>query len=147
MSIRSTTLGLCINGLLAFGVQAADLSPEAPPAAARMSGLEVLQPDASASEMTDHIGVSRLIVMFADEPDDADFIAQIEMLRSRADDLAERDVVLLTDTAPAEEGPLRQSLRPRGFNIILIDSTGTLAQRRGTVTDVGRLIRQIDEMP
>ena len=147
MSVRSTALGLCVSGLLALGVQAADLSPGAPPAPVRISGLEALQPDDAASDMAAHVGVATLIVLFADDPDDADFLAQVDILRSRAADLADRDVVLLTDTAPAGNGPLRQALRPRGFSLILIDSNGTLAQRRGSVTDAARLLRQIDEMP
>lgn len=147
MSVRSTALGLCASGLLATGAQGADLSPEAPPAPARISGLEALQPDAAVSDLAAYVGVATLIVVFADAPDDADFLAQIDILRSRAADLAERDVVLLTDTAPAGNGPLRQALRPRGFSLILIESTGTLAQRRGSVTEAARLLRQIDQMP
>ncbi len=147
MSVRSITLGLLLNALVALGTHAADLSPPPSPVSDRISGLEALQTDLPTSDLADFVGVATLIVIFADGPDDADFIAQLETLRSRADDLAARDVVLLTDTAPTENGPLRQTLRPRGFSIILIDSTGTIAQRRRTVTDARRLIRQIDQMP
>ena len=147
MSVRSIALGLLLNGVLALGVQAAD-SLAAPSSVSNgIPGLEALQPEMSSTDLSSYMGHATLIVIFADGPDDADFIAQIDILRSRAEDLATRDVVLLTDTTPSENGPLRQSLRPRGFSIILIDSTGTLAQRRRTVTDARRLIRQIDQMP
>jgi len=148
MSMRAIPLGLLFTGLLTYGAQAADLSSPPASVSSRLSGLEALQPDDMPStDLSSFIGVSTLIVIFADDPDNPDFVSQIDILRSRADDLAARNVVLLTDTEPAENGPLRQALRPRGFSILLIDTTGTLAQRRRTVTDARRLIRQIDEMP
>jgi hypothetical protein len=147
MSLRAITLAILLNGPLAIGVQAADLPPQKSSVSGGDSGLEALQPDISPSDLSSYAGVAKLIVIFADQPDDADFIEQIDILRSRADDLAERNVVLLTDTSPSENGPLREALRPRGFSLILINSTGTLTQRRRTVTDVRILIRQIDEMP
>lgn len=151
MSLSSITLAILLNGLLALGVQAADLSSQKSSESGGISGLEALQPelqpDMSPSDISSYAGLAKLIVIFADAPDDADFIEQIDSLRSRADDLAERDVVLLTDTSPSENGPLRQALRPRGFSMVLINSTGTLTQRRRNVTDIQRLIRQIDEMP
>jgi hypothetical protein len=126
---------------------AVDPSSPQSSASGRIAGLEVLQPEMSSSDLSVYVGLASLIVIFAEAPDDAEFIAQIEALRPNADELAERNVVLLTDTAPAERGPLRQSLRPRGFNIILIDSMGTLVQRRGSVIDARTLIRQIAQMP
>jgi hypothetical protein len=147
MSMRSITLGLSLTGLLVFGAQAADLASPPPSLSGGIPGLEALQPDMSSSDLSGYVGLASLIVIFADAPDDADFVAQIDILRPSVDDLAARNVVLLTDTAPSESGPLRQSLRPRGFSIILIDSTGTLVQRRGTVTDAQMLIRQIEQMP
>ena len=147
MSVMSTTLVILLNGLFAQATQATDLPPQTSSVSDGISGLEALQPNMPSPDISSYIGVATLIVIFADEPDDADFVAQIDILRSRADDLAARNVVLLTDTSPSDDGPLRQSLRPRGFSLILIDSTGSLTQRRRTVTDARRLIRQIDQMP
>ena len=147
MSFRPITLALLLNGLLVPGVQAADLASPKSAVSSGISGLEALQPDISTSDILSYVGVATLIVIFADEPDDADFFLQIDILRSHADDLAGRNVVLLTDTSPSHQGALRQLLRPRGFSIILIDSTGALTQRRGSVTDARTLIRQINEMP
>lgn len=147
MSMRSITLGLSLTGLLVLGAQAADLASPPPDMSGGIPGLEALQPDMSSSDLSGYVGLASLIVIFADAHDDADFVAQIDILRPSVDDLAAQNVVLLTDTAPSESGPLRQSLRPRGFSIILIDSTGTLVQRRGTVTDAQMLIRQIEQMP
>jgi hypothetical protein len=147
MSMRSIMLGISLAGLLVPCAQAADLASPPPALSGGIPGLEALQPDMSSSDLSGYVGLASLIVIFADAPDDADFVAQIDILRPSVDDLVAQNVVLLTDTAPSESGPLRQSLRPRGFSIILIDSTGTLVQRRGTVTDAQMLIRQIEQMP
>ena len=62
-------------------------------------------------------------------------------------ELTERDVVVLTDTDPAAEGPLRQELRPRDFGVVLIDLDGTVAQRRPAPTTAREIINLIDRMP
>ncbi len=129
MSIRSIALVLALAGLLIPGTQAADLSSPPSSATGTLLGLETLQPETSPLDISAFIGVATLIVVFADEPEDRDFIAQIDILRRNVDALAARNVVLLIDTAPSEDRPLRQSLRPRGFSIILIDSNGTLTQQ------------------
>lgn len=136
---------LCM--LIPFAAQATDQT--APPLddLPKIEGLEALQPDDRTFNIPDYQGIATLIVIFADDADDPDFLAQLDVLRGRADALARRNIVLLTDTDPAANGPLRQSLRPRGFGILLIDSMGTLNQRRRTVTDARTLIRQIDKMP
>lgn len=140
---KSIQLCLFILGLAALGQNAAGTEP---PTSA-FSGLEALLPEAPSSDLGSYAGEATLIVIFADAPDDADFTAQIDILRPHAEALAALNVVLLTDTSPSENGPLRQALRPRGFRLLLINSEGTLTQRRATVTDADRLIRQIGQMP
>ncbi|HMQ91623.1 MAG TPA: DUF4174 domain-containing protein [Amaricoccus sp.] len=105
---------------------------------------------AEASEqpaLEDLLWVARPIVVFADTPNDPRFQQQMRMLDERAVELAERDVVILTDTDPAAKGPLRTALRPRGFNLVLIDIDGTVAQRRPAPTTARELINLIDRMP
>lgn len=147
MYIRTIALGIFLCSLLGAGIQAADSSSQPPSVFTGITGLEALQPDSPPLEISAYAGIATLIVIFADEPEDADFMAQLDILRARSDAFARRNVVLLTDTAPSAEGPLRQSLRPRGFGILLIDTEGVLKQRRRTVTDARTLIRQIDQMP
>jgi hypothetical protein len=91
--------------------------------------------------------VARPIVIFADTPSDPRFLQQLRMLEERLPELKDRDVVVLTDTDPAAKGPLRQQLRPRGFNLVLIDLDGTIAQRRPAPTTARELINLIDRMP
>ena len=45
--------------------------------------------------------LARPLVIFADRADDPRFLRQIEMLEAYPEDLAERDIVVLTDADPA----------------------------------------------
>ena len=63
------------------------------------------------------------------------------------DELADRRVVVLVDTDPAANGPLRQRLRPRGFGLVLIDVDGQVAQRQPLATTVRELTNLIDRTP
>lgn len=90
---------------------------------------------------------ARPLVIFADSPSDPSFLLQLRLLDTRSDELADRKVVILTDTDPAAAGPLRQQLRPRGFGLVLIDIDGSIAQRRPAPTTTRDLINLIDRMP
>jgi Domain of unknown function (DUF4174) len=91
--------------------------------------------------------VARPVVVFADSPADPRFAQQISMLDERLPELEERDVVILIDTDPDAAGPLRKELRPRGFNLVLIDKDGTVVQRRPAPTTARELINLIDRLP
>lgn len=147
MVFKFITRGAFVCMLFPFAAQAADQTTTLLADVPKIEGLEALQPDSRSFNIPDYEGIATLIIIFADSADDPDFLAQLDVLRERADAFARRDVVLLTDTDPDAQGPMRQSLRPRGFGILLIDSMGTLNQRRRTVTDARTLIRQIDKMP
>jgi hypothetical protein len=103
--------------------------------------------DADIADLSQFVWEKRLIIVFADSPNDPNFGQQMENLRDRADDLIERDVVVLTDTDPGAEGPLRQKLRPRGFMLVLIGKDGGVALRKPFPWDVRELSRTIDKMP
>jgi hypothetical protein len=91
--------------------------------------------------------VARPLVVFADAPDDPKFVQQMALLDAEPQPLADRRVVVLTDTDPAADGPLRQRLRPRGFGIVLIDTDGRVAHRRPLPVTVRELSHMIDRMP
>ncbi|MDC0329229.1 DUF4174 domain-containing protein, partial [bacterium] len=42
----------------------------------------------------------RVIIVFADNPEDPNFVGQIKLLRTRPTQLVERDVIVFTDTNP-----------------------------------------------
>jgi len=121
-------------------------------AATPAAGQEAM-PVAAASEadvqpaLADLRWVARPLVVFADSPEDPRFVQQLALLEPQLDELEERDVVILTDTDPAAQGPLRQALRPRGFGLVLIDKDGVVAQRRPAPTTARELINLIDRMP
>lgn len=91
--------------------------------------------------------VARPLVVFADTPEDPRFVQQMRMLEADPDPLLERNVVILSDSDPATNGPLRQRLRPRDFGLVLIDVDGSVAQRRPVPTSVRELVNLIDRMP
>ena len=56
-------------------------------------------------------------------------------------------VVVLTDTDPKANSPMRQRLRPIGFSLVLIDTDGRVVHRRPLPVTVRELSNWIDRMP
>lgn len=115
--------------------------------------LALLAPIALAEEATPQPtlaelrGQSRVAVVFADRPDDPKFVLQMSWLDAEPGPIEERNVVVLADTDPAANGPLRQQLRPVGFGVVLIDIDGAIATRRPLPTTVREMSNFIDRMP
>jgi hypothetical protein len=91
--------------------------------------------------------VVRPLVVFADTPNDPRFKQQMDRLMDGLDDLAERDVIIITDTDPSAETELRTRLRPRGYMMALIGKDGRVALRKPSPWSVRELSRSIDKMP
>ncbi|WP_299130787.1 DUF4174 domain-containing protein [uncultured Amaricoccus sp.] len=91
--------------------------------------------------------VARPLVVFADAPEDPKFIQQMAWIEADPQPLIDRRVVVLTDTDPEANGPLRQRLRPRGFGLVLIDTDGRVAQRRPLPATVREISSMIDRTP
>ncbi|MBA3325683.1 MAG: DUF4174 domain-containing protein [Rhodobacteraceae bacterium] len=91
--------------------------------------------------------VARPLVIFADSAADPRFGQQMAMLEEGRTELEDRLVVVLTDTDPDANGPLRRELRPRGFGLVLLDTDGTVVQRRPAPTTVRELSGTIDRLP
>ena len=98
-------------------------------------------------DLAQFLWTNRLLIVFSDSPSDPRYIQQMEFLNARLDELAERDVVILTDTDPDTRSPLREKLRPRGFMLVLIVKDGTIHQRKPAPRDVRDIIRAIDKLP
>ncbi|MFT6118356.1 MAG: hypothetical protein ACJAXK_000287 [Yoonia sp.] len=75
------------------------------------------------------------------------FIEQLDLLQSRIEELAERDIIIITDTDPQNPSALRTALRPRAFMLTLIGKDGRTAMRKPAPYDVRELSRTIDKMP
>lgn len=89
----------------------------------------------------------RVLAVMADTPSDPAFIRQMRDINERADDLLERDVVVVIDTDRASDSALRLRLRPRGFMLAIIDKDGEIKQRRPAPRDVRELNAVIDRFP
>ena len=79
---------------------------------------------ASEVVLADLLFLKRAVVVFADSPNDPNYIRQMELLARDTGDLIERDVILITDTTPKPPSELRQTLHPRGFSLVILDKDG-----------------------
>lgn len=102
---------------------------------------------ASEVDLDDLKWVARPVVVFADSAADPAFQRQMDLLEDRADDLIERDVILIVDTDPDARTDVRRKLRPRGFMLTLIGKDGGVKLRKPFPWDVRELSRSIDKMP
>lgn len=90
---------------------------------------------------------NRPIIVFAPSEKDADYVQQMAMLDKSKAELADRDVIVLSDTSPADNGQLRLQLRPKGFEIILVGKDGGIKLREKTPLSSETLLATIDRMP
>ncbi|MBP7000944.1 DUF4174 domain-containing protein [Amaricoccus sp.] len=102
---------------------------------------------AETPTLAELLWVARPLVIFADTPHDPRFAQQMALLDENMPALDERLVVVLTDVDPAANGPLRRQLRPRGFGLVLLDTDGSIVQRRPAPTTVRELSGMIDRLP
>lgn len=107
--------------------------------------VDIFMPD--VVDLQQFVWKNRPVIVLADSPNDPRFIQQMELLSEEVDALAERDVVILTDTDPAANSALREKLHPRGFMLVLIGKDGMIKLRKPFPWDVRELSRSIDKMP
>jgi hypothetical protein len=100
---------------------------------------------ASEVVLADYLYLKRPIVIFADSPNDPEYIRQMALLTRGTADLIERDVVVITDTIPNPPSELRKILRPRGFLLVLLDKDGTPEQRKPLPWDTREITHAIDK--
>ncbi|MGR3455412.1 DUF4174 domain-containing protein [Pseudooceanicola sp.] len=89
----------------------------------------------------------RPVVVFADSDRDPMFRRQMEALEAWPDELLDRDVIVISDTDPAADSPIRQALRPRGFMLVLIGKDGQIKLRKPQPWDVREISHSIDKLP
>ncbi len=91
--------------------------------------------------------IARPLVVFGDSPLDPQFRQQMELINARLEDLALRDVIVITDTDPDARSAIRTALRPRAFMLALVGKDGQVKLRKPRPWDVRELSRSIDKMP
>ena len=113
------------------------------------AGAQTLIAPVPASDivLADLLYVKRPVVVFADSPIDPSFIRQMELLARDPNGLTEQDVVVITDTDPANPTELRRKLRPRGFSLVIIDKDGKTTLRKPLPWDVREIRNAIDKFP
>ncbi|GAA6182334.1 DUF4174 domain-containing protein [Shimia sp. NS0008-38b] len=107
---------------------------------------ELIQSDPNAS-LEDFLWVNRPLVIFADTDRDPRFAQQMDLINALPQELLERDVVVLTDTDPAAQSALRETLRPRGFTMVLLSKDGTVYLRKPQPWTVREISASIDKLP
>ena len=118
------------------------------PLAAKAEEIVVFDPvQASDVIEADLLFVMRPVIGFADSPNDPAFIRQLELLARYHGQLADRDVILILDTDPANPSALRKKLRPRGFSLVLMDKDWKPSIRKPLPWDGREIINSIDKMP
>jgi len=91
--------------------------------------------------------IARPVVVFAESPFDPQFQRQMDLLLAEVDELALRDVVIITDTDGDDMSDIRRQLRPRAFMLALIGKDGQVKLRKPAPWDVRELSRSIDKFP
>lgn len=114
-------------------------------------GLAALPVHAQEDPLAEHLWTSRPVIIFADSDRDPRFARQMAELEKEPEALAERDVVILTDTDPgasrSDRSALRKKFRPHGFNILLVGKDGEIKMRRPVVVTADDITRMIDRTP
>ena len=102
-----------------------------------------------ASEVVeaDLLYVRRPVIVFADSPNDPAFVRQMELVARYYPQFEARDVILITDTDPANPSALRKKLRPRGFSLVLMDKDWKPSIRKPLPWEGREIINSIDKMP
>lgn len=118
-------------------------------AAAQTNPVQAAFAPVPAAEVTlaDLLYVKRPVVVFADSPNDPNFVRQMELLERDIGDLADRDVVVITDTDPANPSAVRRQLRPRGFSLVIMDKDGKTTLRKPLPWAVREIGNAIDKFP
>ncbi|MFP1643193.1 DUF4174 domain-containing protein [Pontitalea aquivivens] len=135
---------------LAASAQGTPVPPPAPAPEAAVAAPDpmVFAPIAAQdTDLNEFVWKKRPIVVFANTPEDPAFIEQMRLLAARWPELAARDVVVITDTAPVPISPVRRALRPRGFALVIVEKDGSVALRKPLPWDGREIMRAIDKMP
>ncbi len=103
--------------------------------------------DARDADLDGYLWRLRPILVFADTPNDPQFIRQMQYLAEGSADLEERDVIVIVDTDPAARTEVRQRMRPRGFSLVIMDKDGEVKRRNPSAWRIRDIVHTIDRFP
>jgi hypothetical protein len=89
----------------------------------------------------------RPVLLFAPSEQAPAYVEQRAALGEAVDELVERDIVVLIDTDPSGQGPLRTSFGAKGFEVLLIGKDGGVKLRQQAPVGTDVLFAVIDAMP
>lgn len=137
---------IVLSALLPFAALAEVASASAPtPESAAVAAFGPVA--AHETVFADQLYINRPVVVFADSPNDPNFLRQMELLMQDLASLETRDVILVTDTDPAAKSEWRIRLRPRGFSLVLMDKDLSPVIRKPLPWEVREISRAIDKFP
>lgn len=125
----------------------AALVPLATLAAAQEAAPAFVPNPAAEVVLADLLYLKRPIAIFADSPNDPNFIRQMELLARDPRALEARDVIVVVDTDPEARSEWRQKLRPRGFSMVIIDKDLKPVIRKPLPWEVREIVNAIDKFP
>ena len=99
------------------------------------------------SDLTQYRWHNRPLVIFAPSKTDPAYVAQMAMLEKQKAELADRDIIVFSDTSPTANGTLRKQLNPKGFEVVLVGKDGGMKLRKTTPLNTEVLLSTIDKMP
>ena len=90
---------------------------------------------------------ARPIVIFGNTSEDIRVTTQLDNLLTQAEEIIDRDIVLILDTDPSAQTDIRTELRPRDFHWVLIGKDGDVKLRKPRPWAFREISRVIDKMP
>ncbi|MEI4486725.1 DUF4174 domain-containing protein [Frigidibacter sp. MR17.14] len=107
--------------------------------------LRSLSPD--RGDLDDFRWQARPVLIFAPSADDPQYRAAMAALQARSAALAERRIVVLSDTAPEAAGRLRTGFGVEGFRMLLVGLDGGVKMDEARPIAIETLLDTIDRMP
>jgi hypothetical protein len=90
---------------------------------------------------------NRPVLLFAPSPDDPAYVEQRALFHAAAEGLLEREIVVLIDTEPKEDGELRRRFDVQGFEVLLVGKDGGVKLRKQKPIASEELRSEMDLMP
>ena len=141
----SKVFAIVIAALTTLPVWAQEAVVPDEPATEIATGLQPV--DAAGLDLKQFIWTNRVLVIFADSPADPALQQQLRLFSADPEPLRLRDVVVVTDTDPANSSPARKQLRPRGFSLVWVDKDGEVRLRKASPWSVREVAQAIDKTP